>query len=138
MPDRPSFFLPERVMSAVHHITRSEGRWPARLTARVQRDGQPDLRLSVRNFSGTGLMGVAAGRIQTGETIRIVLPRAGSVRAQVRWSLNNQIGCHLEGRFSGLQIFILLMLSARSLIFSREGFHAIVAAAACTIMFVLD
>lgn len=118
--------LPSRLIGAVHHIARAELRFPALLRARLQRDGETDAAITLRNVSASGFMGLVSVPIRAGSRIRLVLPVGRAVEADVRWSLNGQIGCRLDGRFSRAQLALLTTLgAARGLTVAGAGRVAI-------------
>jgi hypothetical protein len=54
------------------------------------------LNFLIVNISAHGLMARCDSELKTGDRIRVVLPIAGSVVAEVRWSLGGRIGCQFE------------------------------------------
>jgi hypothetical protein len=103
---------PSRLLGAVQLLVRSEPRYAARLEAELQRDDAPQLTISVGNVSPSGFMALTPEPLRAGTPVRLVLPVGDPVDAQVVWSLNDRIGCRLDGRFSRHQMAYLLMRSA--------------------------
>ena len=58
-------------------------------------DAQP-LSIQVVNMSAQGLMARCETPFDIGDRIRIVLPIAGPVVAEVRWALGGRIGCQFD------------------------------------------
>lgn len=56
-------------------------------------DGQP-LELLVVNISPHGLMARCDAVLKEGDHLRLTLPAAGVVTAEIRWALGGRIGCH--------------------------------------------
>lgn len=59
----------------------------------------PDARaltLLIVNISPHGLMARCDADFEPGQKLRVNLPTAGSVVAEVRWSLGGRIGCQFE------------------------------------------
>ncbi|TGX44738.1 PilZ domain-containing protein [Sphingomonas naasensis] len=50
----------------------------------------------VVNISPHGLMARCDTPFQTGDRLRLVLPVAGTVAAEVRWSLGGRLGCQFD------------------------------------------
>lgn len=48
------------------------------------------------NISPHGLMARCEGNFETGDRLRIQLPRVGVVVAEVRWALGGRVGCQFE------------------------------------------
>jgi hypothetical protein len=63
-------------------------------------DGRPTSLLVV-NISPRGLMARCEAALEAGDTIRLTLPRIGTVEAEVRWSLGGRLGCEFT-RLVGL------------------------------------
>ena len=114
--------IPARLARAVGHILRRENRLPTFLAARLRLRNGSELRISLRNVSRSGFMGVVAGEpVRAGSRVILAVPLAGCVEADVRWSLNCQAGFELVGRFSARQMAILLLLGARGHLLSATG-----------------
>lgn len=124
--------LPTLLFSAVHHIVRSQARLPSFYRARLQRDGAPDLKISIMNVSRSGFMGETSEHIPAGSEVRLLLPFGGFATAVVRWSLNGRIGCQLREKFKLPQFMFLLLSTPRT--FSAEVRMIAVSAAALIII----
>jgi hypothetical protein len=126
--------LPTLLFSAVHHVVRSQARLPSFFRARLQRDGAPDLKISIMNVSRSGFMGEASDHVAAGSPVRLILPFGSVITADVRWSLNRRVGCQLRGKFTLRQFMLLLLSTPRS--FSAE-FRMVAVSAAALIIIVL-
>jgi hypothetical protein len=104
--------VPARLAGAVHHIVRAQRRMPVFGKARLRRDGLPDLALSLRNVSRSGFMVELSEHIPAGSRVRLIIPFAGAVTADVRWSHNHRMGCRLTRDFSTRQLAVLLLFVA--------------------------
>ena len=58
-------------------------------------DGRP-INLLIVNLSPHGLMARCESALEAGQRIRVTLPVAGQVVAEVRWALGGRIGCQFE------------------------------------------
>ena len=56
-------------------------------------DGQP-LELLIVNMSPHGLMARCEAELSEGQRLRLGLPGAGILTAEIRWALGGRIGCH--------------------------------------------
>lgn len=101
-----------RLLGGVQLMVRSESRFAAQVEAGLQRDDAPQITVSVANISPSGFMAVTPEPIRTGTPVRLVLPVGDPIDAEVVWSLNDQFGCRLDGRFSRRQMAYLLLLGA--------------------------
>jgi hypothetical protein len=105
-----------RLVSAAHYIVRCQSRLPAFGKVYLQRDGLPDLALSLKNVSRSGFMAVTSAHIAAGSRVRLVIPWVGSVSADVRWSHDNRMGCRLNRDFTlGQMARLFLFCAPRSL-----------------------
>lgn len=106
-----------RLVSAAHHIVRCQSRLPVFGRVYLQRDGLPDLALSLRNVSRSGFMAVTSEPMPAGSRVRLAIPLVGKVSADVRWSRHNRMGCRLNRDFSAGELRILAVtLAAMALI----------------------
>ena len=99
-------------LSAAHYIARADVRLPALWPARLQCDGLPEMRASLRNVSRSGFMAETSGHVPAGTKVLMTLPIGGTVSAEVRWTLNSRIGCRLEGQLSRSQLALLVLSGA--------------------------
>ncbi|MBR0551379.1 PilZ domain-containing protein [Stakelama marina] len=72
------------------------------------------LTLLVVNISPHGLMARAETTYREGEKLRVSLPVAGTVDAEIRWSLGGRIGCQFDPPIDRASYYELLaaMVSA--------------------------
>lgn len=56
-------------------------------------DAQP-LELLIVNMSPHGLMARCEAELEEGQRLRLGLPGAGILTAEIRWALGGRIGCH--------------------------------------------
>ncbi len=104
--------LSTRLVSAAHHIVRSQNRLPAFGKAYLEREGRPDLALSLRNVSRSGFMALTSEHIRAGSRVRLRIPLVGAVTADVRWSHDNRMGCRLHRALGLGQMARLFLLCA--------------------------
>ena len=72
-------------------------------------DAQP-INLQVVNLSPHGLMARSDTPFQTGDRLRIVLPVAGTVTGEVRWSLGGRLGCQFDPAINLANYYELIAL----------------------------
>jgi hypothetical protein len=70
-------------------------------------DAQP-VSILIVNLSAQGLMARVDADRPVGERLRITLPVAGVVVAEVRWSLGGRIGCELDQQIGVAEYFEVL------------------------------
>jgi hypothetical protein len=104
--------LSTRLISAAHYIVRCQNRLPAFGKVYLQREGLPDLALSLKNVSRSGFMAVTSEPMAAGSRVRLVIPFVGGVGADVRWSHDNRMGCRLNRDFSVGQLARLYLFCA--------------------------
>jgi hypothetical protein len=104
--------LSTRLISAAHYIVRCQNRLPFFGRAYLQREGLPDLALSLRNVSRSGFMAETPEPMPAGSRIRLTIPLVGAVGADVRWSHDNRMGCRLGRDFSAGQLARLYLFCA--------------------------
>ncbi len=105
--------LSSRVASGVNYIVRAQRRLPIFGRALLQRDGRPDRVLDMRNISRSGFMAeIGSERLPSGSLVRLVIPFAGPVTAEVRWSHGGRMGCRLCRDLTTKQLVLLLLFSA--------------------------
>lgn len=104
--------LSTRLANAADYIVRCQNRLPAFGKVHLQRDGKPDLALSLKNVSRSGFMAETSEHIPAGSQIRLAIPYVGTVIADVRWSHNNRMGCQLDRSFSTGQLARLYFFCA--------------------------
>ena len=75
---------------------RREGRDDVYYRARAFGPDARQLNFIIVNVSPHGLMARCDDEFQTGDRIRVVLPHAGTVVAEVRWALGGRIGYQFE------------------------------------------
>ena len=128
--------LPSRLLGAVTYVVRAESRWPAPFRARLERDGQPPMKVSLRNVSRSGFMAMTPEPVKPGSAVTLAVPIGAPVRAEVRWAFNDRVGCRLEGRFDNRQLALLLAGGALNTLLSPSGLRFIVVTA-CIAMYLL-
>lgn len=75
---------------------RREGREDVYYRARAFGPDAKQLGFTIVNISPHGLMARCDDPLEEGQRIRVVLPHAGTVVAEVRWSLGGRMGCQFE------------------------------------------
>ncbi len=90
-------------------LLRSEGRHDLALAAQERREADRDevhfraraygpdaqpLELLIVNMSPHGLMARCEAELSEGQRLRLSLPGAGVLTAEIRWALGGRIGCH--------------------------------------------
>lgn len=75
---------------------RQEGREDVHYRARAFGPDAKQLNFVIVNISAHGLMARCDDPFEEGDRIRVALPHAGTVVAEVRWSLGGRIGCQFE------------------------------------------
>jgi hypothetical protein len=128
--------LPSRLLGAVHYVVRAEARLPALFRARIERAGEPPMRVSLRNVSRSGFMAVVPESLAVGSELTLVLPIGAPVRANVRWGFGDRVGCSLQGQFVGAQLALLIAGGTVNALASAAGLRFIVVAA-CAAMYLL-
>lgn len=128
--------LPSRLIGAVNYLVRAESRWPAPFRARLARADAPDQRVLLRNVSRSGFMAQTLEPVKAGSLVTLDLPLGRPVRAQVRWSFNDRIGCRLEGQFDNRQLALLFAAGLVNTLLSPAGLRFIVVGA-CIAMYLL-
>ncbi len=118
--------IPSRLLGAVQLLVRTESRYAARLEAELQREDAPHLTISVGNVSPSGFMAITPEPVRAGTPVRLVLPVGDPINAEVVWSLNNQIGCRLDGHFSTRQMAYLVLRSTLRGVPTAAGARAFV------------
>ena len=134
--DRTMATLPSRLLGAVHYIARAESRWPAFFRARLEREGAPAQKVSLRNVSRSGFMALTPDPVPPGSLVTLHTPVGRPVQAEVRWSFNDRMGCRLTGRFDNRQLALLLVAGAFNWLISPAGIRFVVASA-CIAMYLL-
>lgn len=76
---------------------RRENRDDVHYRARAFGPDARQLTLLIVNISPHGLMARCDTEFQVGDRIRVNLPVAGTVAAEVRWSLGGRLGCQFDG-----------------------------------------
>ena len=75
---------------------RQEGREDVHYRARAFGPDAKQLNFVIVNISAHGLMARCDDPFEVGDRIRVALPHAGTVVAEVRWALGGRIGCQFE------------------------------------------
>lgn len=75
---------------------RREGREDVYYRARAFGPDAKQLGFIIVNISPHGLMARCDDPLESGDRIRVVLPHAGTVVAEVRWALGGRMGCQFE------------------------------------------
>lgn len=73
----------------------------------------------IRNISSRGFMVQSSRRASMGQKLRIMLPGAGLVAADVRWTDGQHIGCRLERPLGPSGVARELLFIVRSWIIAR-------------------
>lgn len=118
------FTLPGRLIGAAHHVARAETRAPAFWRAKLQA-GEAEGRILMRNISRSGFMGITATAVRPGDSVTLTLPVGAPVVADVRWALNERIGCRLRGRFDKRQLCFLGICSTANGLLTASGLRTI-------------
>lgn len=92
---------------------RSEPRDEVHHRARAVRADGSAAELLVVNMSARGLMARTTAEFAVGDRLRVRLPAAGQVSAEVRWSLGGRIGCQLDAIIPLAEYFQLLAVMAK-------------------------
>lgn len=125
--------LPARLIGAVHQIVRAEARLPALWRARLG-VGDTEMKVVLRNVSASGFMAEAPERVPAGRTVTLRLPFGAPLTADVRWSLNDRLGCRLRGRFDWRQRVFIAACGLGNGLFSSNGLKLLVALGAIAIV----
>ncbi|NWM20091.1 PilZ domain-containing protein, partial [Escherichia coli] len=72
------------------------------------------LNFVIVNISPHGLMARCDDPVETGDRIRVVLPHAGTVVAEVRWALGGRIGCQFERAIDLASYYELISLMVKA------------------------
>jgi hypothetical protein len=72
------------------------------------------LNFLIVNISAHGLMARCDSDLKTGDRIRVVLPIAGPVVAEIRWALGGRIGCQFEHAIDLASYYELLSMMLKS------------------------
>jgi hypothetical protein len=124
-----------RVADAVHHIARCEHRLRARLTTRLEIDGDGgDAAFTLRNVSASGFMGECDEPVRSGSRVALLLPFGGRVEADVRWALNGRIGCRIDGRLGPRQRALVLALTLKNGLLSWTALQLLIVAALVAVL----
>lgn len=123
-------------VSAAHFIARAEVRLPALWRARLQCDGLPEVCASLRNVSRSGFMAEISEHVPAGTKVLMTLPIGGTVSAEVRWTLNNRIGCRLEGQLSHRQLALLVLSGTWHIRSPELGMFLVVVCGVCAILLI--
>jgi hypothetical protein len=75
---------------------RREGREDVYYRARAFGPDAKQLGFIIVNISPHGLMARCDDPLEMGDRIRVALPHAGTVVAEVRWALGGRMGCQFE------------------------------------------
>lgn len=86
---------------------RATGRLRVRARAFLQAEGGSVEPALIRNVSATGFLAIMDEPLAPGARFAIRLPVGDVLTGQVRWALNGNVGCRLEGRFSRRQLLFL-------------------------------
>jgi hypothetical protein len=82
--------------SLAYSDPRREGRDDVHYRARAFGPDAKQLNFIIVNISAHGLMARCDDSFESGDRIRVALPHAGTVVAEVRWSLGGRLGCQFE------------------------------------------
>jgi hypothetical protein len=93
---------------------RREDRDEVHYRARAFGPDARQLAFLIVNISPHGLMARCDDCFQVGDRIRVVLPHAGPVTAEVRWSLGGRIGCQFESAIDLASYYELLSTLVRN------------------------
>jgi hypothetical protein len=75
---------------------RSVSRDEVHFRAKAIAPGGRPVSILVVNISAMGLMARTDALLETGDCLRVMLPKVGTVVAEVRWALGGRIGCQLD------------------------------------------
>jgi PilZ domain len=89
---------------------RSEPRDEVFCRARATGPDGRGIHLTIVNISPHGLMARCDATLAAGERLRVILPSAGIVVAEIRWSLGGRIGCRLDAAIPGSAYYRLLAM----------------------------
>lgn len=89
---------------------RSEPRDEVFCRARATGPDGRGVHLTIVNISPHGLMARCDVDLATGDKLRVILPSAGIVVAEVRWSLGGRIGCRLDAAIPASTYYRLLTM----------------------------
>ncbi|WP_171012608.1 MULTISPECIES: PilZ domain-containing protein [unclassified Sphingomonas] len=93
---------------------RREGREDVYYRARAFGPDARQLNFVIVNISPHGLMARCDDPVETGDRIRVVLPHAGTVVAEVRWALGGRIGCQFERAIDLASYYELISLMVKA------------------------
>lgn len=93
---------------------RREDREEVHYRARAFGPDARQLNFLIVNVSAHGLMARCGSDLKTGDRIRVVLPIAGPVVAEVRWALGGRIGCQFERAVDRASFYELLSVMVKS------------------------
>lgn len=107
--------LTRPITAAIHHVARAQLRLPAFGRATLRRWDAEDVRIRVGNVSRSGFMGETDAPLRAGMPVQLVLPSGRIEDGVVRWCLNGQFGCRLDGAFRRRDMLALSLLSGARL-----------------------
>lgn len=93
---------------------RREGRDEVYYRARAYGPDARQLGFLIVNISPHGLMARCESEFAVGDRIRVVLPIAGAVVAEVRWSLGGRIGCQFDQAIDLASYYELITVMLKS------------------------